>query len=118
MGRSRISSNTVGQWGRFEHAIADPMNISYWLTYIVHPDKLLRVQAALMIAIFAWCVLKRRCATLEDTLRWTVVALTIFTLCNSIVDGYFFLMLLVPMLLFTLVANGWLRGPEPAASAA
>jgi hypothetical protein len=47
----------------------------------------------------------------EDTLRWTVVALTIFSFCNSIVDGYFYLMLLVPMLLFTLIANGWLASP-------
>lgn len=108
----RISSNTVGQWGRFEHAIAEPMNLSYWLTYAIHPDKLLRLQAVLMVAVFMWCVLQRRCATLEDTLRWTVVALAVFILCNSIVDGYFFLMLLVPMLLFTLVANGWLESPD------
>jgi hypothetical protein len=116
---ARISSNTVGQWGRFEHALADPMNLSYWLTYLVHPDKLLRIQAVLMVGIFAWCLLRRRCTTLEDTLRWTVVALTLFILCNSIVDGYFFLMLLVPMLLYTLVANGWLRPPDqPAATTA
>ncbi len=115
---ARISSNTVGQWARFEHAIADPMNVSYWLTYAIHPDKLLRLQTALMGAIFAWCVLRRRCATLEDTLRWTVLALTLFILCNSIVDGYFFLMLLVPMLLFTLVANGWLKDPLPIKAAA
>ena len=67
-----------------------------------------------MVAIFAWCVLRRRCATLEDTLRWTVAALTLFILCNSLVDGYFFLMLLVPTLLFVLVANGWLQDPLPA----
>ncbi len=113
---ARISSNTVGQWGRFEHAIADPINLSYWITYVIHPDKLLRLQAILMVALFVGCVVMRRCSTLEDTLRWTVVALTVFILCNSIVDGYFYLMLLVPMLLFTLVANGWLANPAELAS--
>ena len=113
---ARISSNTVGQWSRFEHAIADPMNLSYWLTFLIRPGNLLRLQAVLMVAIFAWCVARRRCATLEDTLRWTVVALTVFVLCNSVVDGYFFLMLLVPMLLFTLIANGWLREPGTGSS--
>lgn len=107
----RISHNTVGQWALLPHAVADPINLSFWVTYLVRPDKLLRVQAVLMVTIFAVCFVRRRCATLEDTLRWSCAALTVFILFNSIVDGYFYLMLLVPLLLYTCVANGWFRDP-------
>ena len=103
----RIESNTVSQWGLALHADAQPMNFSYWITYLIHPDKLLRLQALLMIVIFLFCFAKKRCDTLEDTLRWAIVALTLFILCNVLVDGYFYLMLLVPMLVYTCVANGW-----------
>jgi hypothetical protein len=110
----RIASNTVGQWGRLAtHADAEPLNLSYWVTYVIHPDKLLRLQALLMVAIFVYCFLKQRCATLEDTLRWIVLALTVFIMLNVLVDGYFYLMLLVPMLLYTCVANHWWSEPEP-----
>jgi hypothetical protein len=97
------------------HALADPMNLSYWVTYLIRPDKLLRLQAVLMIAIFVYCFVRNRCADLTDTLRWMVFALTAFILLNVIIDGYFYLMLLVVMLVFTCVANGWWREPEPAA---
>jgi len=109
----RIESNTVSQWGLALHADAQPMNFSYWITYLIHPDKLLRLQALLMVAIFLFCFAKKRCVTLKDTLRWIIVALTLFILCNVLVDGYFYLMLLVPMLVYTCVANGWLREPKP-----
>jgi len=109
----RIESNTVSQWGLALHADAQPMNFSYWVTYLIHPDKLLRLQALLMVGIFLYCFAKKRCATLEDMLRWVIVALTIFILCNVLVDGYFYLMLLVPMLIYTCIANDWLREPEP-----
>ncbi len=109
----RIASNTVGQWGRLaQHADAAPLNLSYWVTYAIHPDKLLRLQALLMVAIFAYCFFKHRCATLEDTLRWIIVALTVFIMLNVLVDGYFYLMLLVPMLIYTCVANRWWSEPE------
>jgi len=109
----RIESNTISQWGLASHADAQPMNFSYWITYLIHPNKLLRLQALLMIAIFIFCFAKKYCATLEDTLRWVIVALTLFILCNVLVDGYFYLMLLVPMLVYTCVANGWWSEPEP-----
>ena len=109
----RIASNTVGQWAGAMHANADPMNLSYWVTYVVHPDKLLRLQAVLMVGIFGYCVFRGRCMDVADTLRWMIVALTVFILCNVMVDGYFYLMLLVPMLVYTCVANGWWREPAP-----
>ena len=107
----RIASNTVGQWGLAEHAGADPLNLSYWVTYVIHPDKLLRLQAVLMIAIFGYCFFRNRCGDFADTLRWMIIALTVFILLNVLVDGYFYLMLLIPMLVFTCVANGWWREP-------
>jgi uncharacterized membrane protein len=110
---TRISSNTVGQWGHLSaHAQATPMNLSFWLTYLVHPDRLLRVQAVLMVGIFAWCFFKRRCLDLADTLRWMIIALTIFILCNTLVDGYFFLMLSVVLLVYVCVANEWWAEPR------
>lgn len=113
----RIANNTVGQWGLMAHAEAMPINLSYWVTYLIRPDKLLRLQALLMIAIFVYCFARKGCATLEDTLRWSIIALTVFTLFNVLVDGYFYLMLLVPMLIYTCVANGWWREPnQPATS--
>ncbi|AEU34954.1 hypothetical protein AciX8_0604 [Granulicella mallensis MP5ACTX8] len=108
----RIANNTVGQWGLMPHAEAMPINLSYWVTYLVRPDKLLRLQAVLMIALFLYCVIRKGCETLEDTLRWSILALTVFILFNVLVDGYFYLMLLVPMLLYTCVANGWWREAE------
>jgi hypothetical protein len=111
----RIASNTVGQWGHLaKHANAEPINLSFWATYVIHPDKLLRLQAALMIGIFVYCVVRGRCADLADTLRWMIVALTTFVMFNVLVDGYFYLMLLVPMLVFTCVANGWWAEPVTA----
>ena len=109
----RVASNTVSQWSHLAHAYAEPLNLSYWATYFIHPDKLLRLQALLMVAIFAYCFFKQRCATLEDTLRWIVLALTVFIMLNVLVDGYFYLMLLVPMLIYTCVANHWWSEPEP-----
>jgi hypothetical protein len=41
-----------------------------------------------------------------------VVALTTFVMFNVLVDGYFFLMLLVPMLVYTCAANGWWAEPK------
>jgi hypothetical protein len=108
----QIASNTVGQWQNAAHAGADPINLSYWVTYLIHPDKLLKLQAVLMIAIFIYCFLRNRCVDLVDTLRWMIFALTVFILLNVLIDGYFYLMLLVPMLVFTCVVNGWWSEPE------
>ena len=66
--------------------------------------------------IFIYCFMRNRCRDIADTLRWMVFALTAFILFNVIIDGYFYLMLLVVMLVFTCVANGWWREPEVAAS--
>jgi hypothetical protein len=109
----RIASNTVGQWGHLaRHANAEPINLSFWATYVIHPDKLLRLQAVLMVGIFLYCLARGRCADFVDTLRGMIVALTTFVMFNVLVDGYFYLMLLVPMLVFTCVANGWWAEPE------
>nr|ADC36152.1 hypothetical protein [uncultured bacterium 162] len=113
----RIASNTVGQWAGSMHANSDPMNLSYWVTYAIHPDKLLRLQAVLMVVIFGYCFFRGRCGDVADTLRWMVAALTLFILCNVMVDGYFYLMLLVPMLVYTCVANGWWSEPADYVSA-
>jgi hypothetical protein len=111
---ARIGSNTVGQWGHLSaHAQATPMNLSFWLTYLVHPDQLLRIQAAMMVTLFAYCFFARRCLDLADTLRWMIVALTTFILCNTLVDGYFFLMLAVVLLVYVCVANEWWAEPKP-----
>jgi hypothetical protein len=113
----QIASNTVGQWGKMPHVGADPINFSYWVTYLIHPDKLMRLQAILLIAIFAYCFFRGRCTDLVDTMRWMIVALTVFILLNVLVDGYFYLMLLVVMLVYTCVANGWWSEPEESAVA-
>ena len=107
----RMASNTVSQWSLLPHALAEPMNLSFWATFLIRPDKLLRLQAVLMIAIFLYCVARKRCQDLVDTLRWMIVALTVFILFNVLVDGYFYLMLLVPMLVFTCAANQWWSDP-------
>lgn len=110
----RVASNTVGQWNLLPHALAEPMNLSYWATFVIAPAHLQRLQALLMGAIFGWCILRRRCATATDTLRWMLAALTLFVLLNVIVDGYFFLSILMLALAFVCVANGWWHDPgEP-----
>jgi hypothetical protein len=107
----RIASNTVSQWGLMPHAHADPINLSYWATYLIHPDHLLRLQAVLMIAIFLYCFGTGRCRDLADTLRWMIVALATFILLNVLVDSYFFLMLLVVVMVYVCVANDWWAEP-------
>ncbi|HSU18481.1 MAG TPA: hypothetical protein VLI45_01945 [Acidobacteriaceae bacterium] len=109
---NRIADNTVSQWGRLAHANADAMNLSYWATYIIPTHRLLWLQAILMAAIFAHCVLRGRCRDLTDTLRWMSVALITFVLFNVIVDGYFYLMISILLLAYTCVANGWWGPPE------
>lgn len=116
---ARISSNTVGQWGLRTHADAEPINLSYWLTFLVSPGHLLRVQALLLVGIFLYCCMRDRCRTFADTLRWMLIGVTTFILLNVLVDGYFYLMLLIPLLIYTCVANGWWREyPDTTVSAA
>ncbi len=103
----RISSNTVAQWSSLPHALADPINLSFWMTYVIRPNHLLWLQGSCMIGILLGCCLRGRCRTMVDTMRWMIVAITLFVLLNVIVDGYFFLMLLVLMVIYTCVANGW-----------
>lgn len=108
----RIASNTVGQWSRLPHAIADPMNLSYWLTFVVRPDRLKWVQLVVLAAIFLFCVARRRCRTLVDMLRWMSLALALFIALNVLVDGYFYLTLLLLLLIFTCAATGiWEEEP-------
>ena len=102
----RIASNTVGQWSSLPHALADPINLSYWLTYLVRPDQLKWVQLVVMAGIFGYCVFRQRCETLVDTLRWMSVALTFFIMLNVLVDGYFYLTLLLLLLMYTFAATG------------
>ena len=105
-----IAHNAVGQWSELLRPIARPMNLAFWASYAVRPVNLKWVQLAILTGIFCFCWAKGRCADLTDTLRWMLVALTVFLLLNVLVDGYFYLMLLVPMLVYTVSANGWLRG--------
>jgi hypothetical protein len=104
----RIATNTVGQWGQqSRHSSPDPINLTYWVTYVIAPTHLLKLQALLMVAIFLYCFARGRCADVMDTVRWMLIALTAFVLLNILVDGYFFLMLLVVLLVYTCVANAW-----------
>ena len=110
----RIAKNTVGQWNLLPHALADPINLSYWLTYVVRPNELKWVQLVILIGIFAYCVYRQRCMTLADTLRWMSIALAVFIPLNVIVDGYFYLTLLVFLLLYTCAVSGWWAEPQTA----
>lgn len=102
----RIANNTVGQWSRLPHALAEPMNLSYWVTYLVRPDQLKWVQLGVLSGLFVFCIVRGRCGTLEDTLRWMCAGLAIFIALNVLVDGYFYLTLLLLLLMYTLSAAG------------
>ena len=110
-GAGRIAHNAVGQWDNLGRAIARPINLAYWASYVVKPSHLKWIQLVLLTGIFCYCWARGRCADLEDTLRWMIAALTVFILLNVLLDGYFYLMLLVPMLVYTCVANGWWAAP-------
>lgn len=113
----QVASNTVGQWNRMPHALAEPMNVSYWLTYVIQPDQLRWVQAVVLTALFGFCVVRHKCATTPDTLRWMTCALALFIPLNVLVDGYFYLTLLLFVLLFLCSAEGLWRGaPGESAS--
>ena len=119
-GTGTIAHNAVGQWDRLVRPIARPMNLSFWVSYLIRPIYFKWLQLALLSAIFVFCWQKNRCADLADTLRWMITALILFILLNVLVDGYFYLMLLVPMLVYTCVVSGWWDeppvGPVKAAS--
>lgn len=102
----RIASNTVGQWSRLPHALAEPINVSYWATYLVRPDQLKWVQLGVLSGVFIFCIVRGRCRTLEDTLRWMCAGLAIFIALNVLVDGYFYLTLLLLLLMYTLSSEG------------
>ena len=107
----RIASNTVGQWSRLPHALADPINLSYWVTYLIRPDQLKWVQLSVLSVLFGFCVFRRRCQTLTETLRWMSGALALFIMLNVLVDGYFYLTLLVLLLMYTFAVTGiWDQG--------
>jgi uncharacterized membrane protein len=107
-----IAHNSVGQWDRLARPIARPINLSFWASYVVRPVHLKWVQFAILSGMLGFCWLRGRCGDLADTLRWMIAALIVFILFNVLVDGYFYLMLLVPMLVYTCVANGWWADPE------
>ena len=104
-----IAHNAVGQWDALARPIARPINLAFWASYIVRPVNLKWVQLVILTTIFCFCWAKGRCVDLADMLRWMVAALTVFILLNVLNDGYFYLMLLVPMLVYTVATNGWLR---------
>ncbi len=110
----RIATNTVGQWSDLPHALADPINLSYWLTYLIRPDHLKWVQLAVLTILFGYCFFAGHCKTLPDTLRWMCVALAVFIPLNVLVDGYFYLTLLLMLLLYLCAVNDWWSHPERA----
>ncbi len=114
----RIANNTVGQWDRLTHALADPINLSYWLTYVIRPSQLKWVQAAILTALFVYCFIRHRCTTLVDTLRWMCCALAIFIPLNVLVDGYFYLTLALMLLFFVCAAEGYWSSDEAEAPVA
>lgn len=109
-----IGRNAVGQWDSILRPIARPMNLAYWASFVVRASQLKWIQLALLSAIFLFCFARKRCSSLEDTLRWMSIAWIAFILFNVLLDGYFYLMLLVPLLVYTCVANNWLSAPVPA----
>ena len=111
-----IGRNAVGQWDTLLRPIARPINLAYWASFVVRANHLKWIQLAILTAIFAFCFVRKRCSSLEDTLRWMSVAWIVFILFNVLLDGYFYLMLLVPLLVYTCVANNWLSTPVPAFS--
>jgi uncharacterized membrane protein YczE len=113
----RVASNTVGQWNLLPRAMASPVNLSYWITYIIVPAHLQRLQALLMIGIFVFCVLRRRCSTTVDTVRWMTAALGLFILTNVIIDGYFYLTWLMLAFAYVCIANHWWFDPTPEPAA-
>ena len=115
---SHIAHNSVGQWDTFGRAIARPMNLSFWASYVVPLSSLKWIQLFLLTVVFLFCWIQGRCQDLADMLRWMIAALTVFILLNVIVDGYFYLMLLLPMLVYTCVANEWWATPGDYASEA
>ena len=81
------------------------------MTFVVRPDHLKWVQLAVLTALFGFCVVRGRCHSLVDTLRWMSAALAIFIALNVLVDGYFYLTLLLLLLLYTFLVMGiW---PDP-----
>ncbi len=114
--RHQVASNTVSQWSKLPHALADPINISYWLTYFVRPDHLQWIQAVVLTTLFVLCYGFRRCSSLEDTLRFMSVALAVFIPMNVLVDGYFYLTLSLVVLLYICVASGAWTGSTAEAS--
>ena len=108
----RIASNTVGQWSRLPHALADPVNLSYWLTYVMRPDQLKWIQAVVLVTLFGICWGRHRCVDLADTLRWMCTALALFIPLNVLVDGYFYLTLLLMLLFYVCAANDWWQHPH------
>ena len=110
----RIAVNTVGQWSHLPHALADPINLSYWVTFLVRPDQLKWVQLGVMTLLFCFCMIRGKCQTLVDTLRWMSGALALFIALNVLVDGYFYLTLLLLLLMYIYAATGiW---PDPSDS--
>ena len=92
------------------------MNLSYWLTFLIRPDQLKFVQAGVLTALFFYCVATNRCRTLADGLRWMCVALAVFIPLNVLVDGYFYLTLLLMVLLYLCAENGWWHGQDEVAA--
>lgn len=111
-GAGNIAYNAVGQWDNLVRPIARPINLAFWASYVVRPSHLKWIQLFLLSGIFLFCWVTGRCADLADMLRWMIAALMVFILFNVLLDGYFYLMLLVPMLIYTCVANGWWAAPE------
>jgi uncharacterized membrane protein len=91
---------------------ARPVNFSYWVGAVVGPRNLQVVQFCVLAGMFFYCVATRSCSTLTQCLRWMAISLVCFIMLNILIWGYFFLLLAVILLLYTISANGWLKDEE------
>jgi hypothetical protein len=103
----QVLGNTVGQWSLLPHPVADAMNLSYWVSYAIAPAHLCWVQAVLLVGIFACAALRGPCGEAADMVGWMLVALTLFIMLNVLIDGYFYLTVLLLASAYVCIANGW-----------
>ncbi len=96
---------------------ARPVNLSFWTATLVGSHHLQLVQALLLAALFAACVITRSCRTFPGLLRSMSIALTVFILWNILVWGYFFLLLELLLLLYLAAAKNWLSVSSPTHTA-
>ncbi len=107
------SSFYYGILGHWQNTVnLRPANLSFWVMRVVGVRHLQLVQATVLALLFLWCLVKKKCATPVATLQWMSFALLLFVLLNALVWGYFFLLIGLMLLIYTLAANGWLITDE------